>query len=154
MWFISPVMELSTLMYILKWLCNYAADDNGTICSYLNFCPTERVPEVTFAFDYLVYMFLLSSAPLGFCQVKRGWEEYVSLVDAVWLWLCCLPSPPCCHVTTALLCIPGHSIWGSFLSAPCCCFWESSFEPSERDHGGGCSIFRICPFLFQFAFPW
>lgn len=46
------------------------------------------------------------------------------------------PSPPCCHVTTAFLFIPGHSIWGSFLSAPCCCFWESSFEPLERDHGG------------------
>lgn len=52
---------------------------------------------MTFAFDYLVYMLLFSSAPLGFCQVERGWEENVSLVDAVWLWLCRL-AHPACHV--------------------------------------------------------
>lgn len=48
---------------------------------------------MTFAFDYLVYMLLLYSAPLGFCQVKRGWEENMSLADVVWLWLCCLVHP-------------------------------------------------------------
>lgn len=154
MWFISPVMELSTLMYILKWLCNYAADDNGTICSYLNFCPTERVPEVTFAFDYLVYMLLLSSAPLGFCQVKRGWEENVSLVDAVWLWLCCLVHPAR-HVVMwpQPFYLSQGIVFGVVFWVPLVAVSENLVLNPWREIMEGRSIFRICLFLFQCAFP-
>lgn len=85
----STVMELSTLMYIFKWLCNYAAEDDGTICSYLNCCPMKRVPE-----DYLVYVYV-SSATQRFCPVP--------LIDTV----CCI----CVVLSTQPFMLLDHSLF-------------------------------------------
>lgn len=53
-WFISRMMKFSPIMYIFKWLCNYAADNKEYHLFLFGFWPMKRfLQKWYFAFDDL-----------------------------------------------------------------------------------------------------